>query len=87
MARMNTSAPTRKVIAATGGGGVSQAFASVFLYFLEQALGHPLPDDIRLAFSIVLVAMGTFAAGYLISPAEGEVVSEGSIRPESPPTN
>ncbi len=85
MARTASAAPTRKVIAATGGGGVSQAFASVFLYFLEQALGHSLPDDIRLAFSIVLVALGTFAAGYLISPGEGEVVTEGSVRTATPP--
>lgn len=77
MARTASAAPTRKVIAATGGGGVSQAASEVFLYFLEQALNHPLPDNIRLAFSIVIVAAGAFAAGYLTPPGADETITEG----------
>lgn len=87
MTRTASAAPTRKVIAATGGGGVSQAASEVFLYFLEQALNHPLPDNIRLAFSIVVVAAGAFAAGYFVPPSDGEVLIEGEVRRESPPTN
>lgn len=76
MATTPTKSPTRKVIAATGGGGVGQAFAQVFVYFLELALNHPMPDDIRLAFSIVITGLFSIAAGYLIPPAPDEVPRE-----------
>lgn len=65
-----TSAPQRKVLAATGGAAVATAVATLVLWGLDPA--STLPPGVREAISTLVVAVFTFLAGYFTPPGAAE---------------
>lgn len=73
-----TTAPQRKVIAATGGAAVGSAVAVILTWVLGGVLaklGLPFPDNIQSAFNTVFTTLSAFTFGYYTSPAMGEAVA------------
>lgn len=64
--RMATNTPTTKVV----GGTVGAAAATLLIWGLEQGLGLPVGESVRLAITTIL----TFAVGYIIPPARRDSV-------------
>ena len=57
-------APTRKVLAAgAGGGGIGIPLSVILAYYLPE-----IPTEVAVAYSGLLVAALSFAAGYLVPP-------------------
>lgn len=73
--RQATAAPTRKVVAATGGAGVGNAIAEIAVYLLEQ--WRDLPPNIEFAVTTLVVAACALAAGYLVPPSKDDAPVEG----------
>lgn len=65
--RMQTKAPSRKVVAATGSGGIGVYVAEILVYLLEQF--HQLPESIEVAVTALTVAACVALAGYFTPPA------------------
>jgi hypothetical protein len=63
-ARVGSTAPTRKVLAAgAGGGGIGVPLSVILAYYLPE-----MPTEVTVAYSGLLVAFLSFLAGYLIPP-------------------
>lgn len=75
MARMQTAAPARKVVAASGGGAVGGAIAEVVVYVIERWVA--LPANVEAAITVVIIALVAFGAGYLVPPAPDDRVVPG----------
>lgn len=70
--RTATKAPTRKALSGAAGAGVANQYADVLLYFLEQALRHPLPPEIQASLRGLLIFAVALAAAYFMPPAADE---------------
>jgi uncharacterized membrane protein YfcA len=63
-ASASSIAPTRKVLAAgAGGGGIGVPLSVILAYHLPE-----MPTEVAVAYSGLLVAFLSFAAGYLVPP-------------------
>ena len=65
-ARSPSAFPVRKVAA----GGVAGAITTIIVWILSAAFKVDMPPEIAAAITVVL----SFAAGYFIPPAAGDVV-------------
>lgn len=60
-----SKAPQPKVVAATIGGGVGTAVATIANWIIEASLNIDIPNEVELAVGVVLTAGLAFAAGYI----------------------
>lgn len=72
--RMQSKAPARKVVAATGGGGVGGALAELLIYIIERGGGLDLPTRVEVAVTVLVVAACVLASGYATPPAADDKV-------------
>lgn len=70
---MASAAPTRKVVASSGGAAAGSAVADILIYVLEKLTG-PLPENIESAVSLLVILTAGFAAGYFVPPSLDEHV-------------
>lgn len=70
-----TTAPTKKVVAATGGAAVGPALALLICWGANHFLHAGIPDDVQDALAIVASALISFVAGYYTSPDANETVT------------
>lgn len=68
-----SSAPTAKVLAATGGSTVAAAVATLALWGL-RSVNLEMPEEVELAITTLIVAAVTFLAGYQMPPGSSETV-------------
>lgn len=73
---MASSRPTRKVRAASGGGGVGGALGIIAVWLIERG-GVDLPGPVEAAVLVLVAAACAFVAGYCAAPAPGDVPVEG----------
>jgi hypothetical protein len=73
-----TSFPTNKTFAATGGSVVGSAIATIVLYVLQSYMTTPLPQTVEGAITIVVTALFTFAAGWFTPHGAKEAIMQSS---------
>ncbi|MHB8285991.1 MAG: hypothetical protein ACYDD1_15120 [Caulobacteraceae bacterium] len=72
-----TTAPTKKVVAATGGAAVGPALALLICWAANRFLptADAIPQDVQDALAIVASVLVSFIAGYYTSPDANETVA------------
>jgi len=86
---MPTRAPTAKLTVGTltgvGSAQLGDAFAKIIVYFLDLAVGKPMPEEIASAFGIifsVLVGVGLgLMAGWYMPPSAADTPIEVPVKP------
>lgn len=75
--RMETAAPSRKVVGATGGAGVGAAIAVVAIYLIEGPLGWgDIPGYVETAMTTLISAAFAYFVGYGTRPAARDAIVE-----------
>jgi len=69
-----TSAPTTKVIGATGGSAVGSQIATIILRAIESIFNYHFPENVKTAIAGLIAAIVAFLAGYYVPHGGGETV-------------
>jgi hypothetical protein len=67
-----TNVPSQKTLAATGGSLFGAAIATVFLWWYDPTA--QIPENVRVAITVIISTIVVFLSGYLTPPSSKEVV-------------